>query len=195
MKQACKALLLSLLFLPILFSSCASTPTVAEPKAILTLETQESLKNHKLGLTFDTNPYLEPKKSFGNKPDEFVVLRLDIDLPAPTRVELEVSVTGPDGEEVADFKDSEKLKFYWGLWAKSRTDPNGRDQCIFRTYIPSLDFKGRRGHMTYYILCRGEAPIPRPCAVDATVVIDGQKAAELHDNLPPLPEKAKKKKK
>jgi hypothetical protein len=178
--------------LALLFGSCASMPPVTDQKATLTLMDQSSLKSATLGYSFNDNPYLEPSKVWG-KVDEFVVLKLDLELPTSMKVEMDVSVLGSDGGAVAEFKDHDVMEYYWSNWIATKDQIADRNQMLFRTYIPGLSFMGREGRHSYYLVCLGpKYPLPRPYTVEARVSLDGAIAAELTQTLEPLPTKAKK---
>lgn len=173
------------------FSSCASMPPVTEAKAALTLMDKKDLKNFKLGSSYETNPYLEPQKIWGQE-DEFVVLRLDLELLERSKVEIDLSVAGPDGSEVAEFKSFEVMKYYWSNWQGLKADESNRETTLFRTYIPGLRFDGKVGRNSYYMVCRGKNPLPRPFEVVAHAVVNGVSMAELDQVVEPLPPKPKK---
>jgi hypothetical protein len=175
-----------------LLGSCASMPPVTERKATLALMDQASLKNATLGYSFNDNPYLEPSKVWG-KVDEFVVLKLELELPSPARVEAGVSVLDSNGSVVAEYKSHDVMEYYWSNWPGSNDDIGERKMTLFKTYIPSLSFNGKAGRNTYYLVCLGpKYPLPRPYSVSAQVTIDGEMAAELTQTLEPLPPKANK---
>jgi len=154
---------------------------------------QSSLKNNKLGLRMLENPYLQPKKTLGMTPEEFVVFKLEIDTPTPSRITWSADIIDSNGKAVADYKDLKKLTFFWEDFPGLDDDAVNRSSVLSHTYIPSQSFISYKGHKEYYIVCFGKYPLPRPYSVTATVSIDDQVADTLSIDVIEPPEGTKKK--
>jgi hypothetical protein len=153
---------------------------------------QSSLKTNEFGLRLLSNPYLQPKTVFGKTPQEFIVLKLDIEAPEPERIKWSTEILDASGNEVAAYKDRDKLDFFWEDYPGLDDDAANRASVLSHTYIPSQSFMSKKGHTTYYIVCYGKYPLPRPYTVTASVFMGDQLVDTLSVEVTEPPEGQKK---
>ena len=169
--------LFSLLF------SCVSAPKILEPSIRLSVASIDELKA-KFGYTYKTNPYLEPVSSFAGKKNEFVVLRIELNLIKASRLVAKATIVSSDrGKELARVYDMERFKLYWDMQAEGPKD-SIRESNIQRSYLPWLSFNAKSGSSIYYLVLVGPNPIDRPAKLSAQLFVEGLNPQVLDIDLP-----------
>jgi hypothetical protein len=163
---------------------CASSPPITSSSASLSFASPQELRAS-YGYNYLTNPYLEPVSLLRGKKNEFIVLKIDLELAVPARVKFYASALSPDGKEVAELKNIELFQLYWDMQAEGegsgRRAPN-----LQRSYLPGFEFTARKGRNTYYAVLIGANPIPRPATVSAELNVVGLDSIVFEAELPPL---------
>jgi hypothetical protein len=171
-----------------LASSCASSPSVTVPEASVRFVSVPELKSA-FGYSFDINPYLEPSSLIRGKLSEFIVLRVDLSLPKPTKVSAVAQLVGQDGNTLESSASLDKMTFFWSMWETSDTEAGKRLTSLERSYVPAPEFTARAGKSSYYLVIVGKYPFPRPAKVFATVLVEGLDQVAFEEDLYPLPPK------
>ncbi len=167
------------------FVSCETSPDIMTPSFSVTLESEASLKNSLLGAYWSENPYLEPSGIFTGMKNEFVVLRMNIELPVATDVDFTAYVQDSAGKIVAEYKDLDSMRFFWSNWMTDQERNNQRSVTLTQTYAPRQVFTARKGTRSYYIVLMGKNPLPRPATVFAQVYVKGLESQTFEWELPP----------
>lgn len=170
--------------------SCASAPAITEASVSVRMPSDAELKSA-YGYNFEVNPYLEPSSIIRGKPDEFIVLRIDLSLPAPAHVDVSARIVAPDGTVVAQPKDPEQMRLYWDMWEGKDVDKTKRFTVLDRSYLPSFSLEARAGKTTYYVVLMGKNPLTRPGRVEASLLVAGMEPCLFSAELPALVGKKK----
>jgi hypothetical protein len=165
-------------------AACASSPRTSASvpiTAALRLAPEEELVAI-YGKQYQENPYIAPWTVLLGRPEEFIVLRLELSTPAATAVELDVRAADADGREVASFRDRENMKQYCAMYGAEAAEIRRRFAILDRSCAPSDAFKVRAGVSVYYIVLMGKRPLPET-RLRARVLVDGGIAASLDETL------------
>jgi hypothetical protein len=156
------------------FSGCTSLPPPAEPKATVGLLGPSEVASPRFGALSESNPYLARTPLIGKPKEEFIVLQIDIALPANTQVSVAASALSGDGHIAAEVMSAEKLVTYGAAWINNLADSKTRERRIRSTYLPAQMFDAKAGTSTYYLVLMGKYPIPRPCSILCAVLFNGE---------------------
>lgn len=165
-------------------SSCATAKPVLEPSVSIKLVHQKDVKSGVLGNNQQENPYMQPSSIIRKQEDEFVVLRLFVNVPEKADVSVKASVLQADGTQGAVLQTRESLQDFWTKWEGDPILNKNRSITLDQTYIPDTYFVAGKGRNDYYIVLIGKYPIPRPARVQAEVRVFGLPAYTFEAELP-----------
>jgi len=169
----------ALILIAIALVSCASSPKNNEPKASLSILSQEDIKNGYLGSNPNENPYMEPLSLVRGRQTEFVIIRINISISSEASVNFYASVKNETGENLADLKTKDEFIRFWQGWQGDPMLNRQRELNIQQTYIPASDFSLKPGNYTYYAVLMAKYPIPRPAKIHAELNVSGVSPAIL----------------
>lgn len=169
----------ALILIAIVLVSCASSPKNNEPKASLSILSQEDIKNGYLGSNPNENPYMEPLSLVRGRQTEFVIIRINISISSEASVNFYASVKNETGENLADLKTKDEFIRFWQGWQGDPILNRQRELNIQQTYIPASDFSLKPGNYTYYAVLMAKYPIPRPAKIHAELNVSGISPAIL----------------
>ena len=121
---------------------------------------------------------------FRGKANEFVVLRLDLDLPAATQVSMAGSVENEAGQIIARAMSIEDMKAFWEMWQASDADSSRRMATLQRSYAPGDTFAAKAGRKSYYLVISGKYPLPRPAVIKAFAIVGSLPPVLIEQPLP-----------
>ncbi len=169
----------ALILIAIVLVSCASSPKNNEPKASLSILSQEDIKNGYLGSNPNENPYMEPLSLVRGRQTEFVIVRMNISIASEASVNFYANVRNENGENLAELKTKDEFFRFWQGWQGDPILNRQRELNIQQTYIPASDFSLKPGNYTYYAVLMAKYPIPRPAKIHAELNVSGISPAIL----------------
>lgn len=151
--------------------SCSSVPPPGtQPQVSIHLLQSSDLWQY--GSDAETNPFIAPNTMLKGRPNEFVVLRLDVSLAKPTELSIAADVRSADGISQATLYNLSDMQSYWSDWGdQSSYSSRQRANTLARYYVPKIDFVAPAGTRYYIFMLVGKYPIKRPAAVSASVII------------------------
>jgi hypothetical protein len=151
--------------------SCSSVP----PQGTAPQVSTHLLKDSDLwlyGSDAEINPFIAPNTMIKGRPNEFVVLRLDVVLSQPTELSIAADVKSVDGVLQARLYSLGDMQSYWSDWGdQSAYSSRERLSTLERYYLPNLDFVAPAGRRYYLVMLVGKYPIKRPASVSASVIV------------------------
>jgi len=177
------------LMLTVVALSCASIPSGTKAGITIAIADTASLKSA-FGSTFMQNPFLVPNGLIRGIPDEFVVVRVDLNLGARSLVAIEGGIYSEAGANLAELLDKQSLGEYWFTWDPREEPDSRRRSKLERNALPGAHFQLSPGQHRYYLVFKGPNPIPRPATIRIQVSAEGLELVVFEDALP---EKATKK--
>ncbi len=122
----------------------------------------------RFGSSFEINPYLEPKTLLRGKLNEFVVMKVALNLQNDSRISVIADITTAADPKAAVANDKFAFTEYWNFFSGGDAETQmarKRLNTLDQTCIPALSFVQKAGKYTYYIPFVGNNPIPRPAKI------------------------------
>ena len=132
-----------------------------------------------------TNPFIAPNTMLKGRPNEFVVLRLDVTVAQPSELSIAANVKSEDGVSQAQLYSLNEMQSYWSDWG-DQSDYSSRERLstLNRYYLPKLDFVAHAGQRYYLFILVGKYPIKRPATVSASVTVGSSQPQYFEVPLP-----------
>lgn len=159
------------------FIACKTVPLLKNNSQVIQIE-QASLQDIRAyGVSYEENPYMEPKTLIRGKLNEFFVVKITLNLPAKSAVSVLVEAKTAEGMEAARPYSRDDFIAFWNNVIVQDDDSykyNQKITTIRRSCIPSFDFTEGPGQTVYYIPFVGKYPISRPAKIYVQVSVAGQ---------------------
>lgn len=175
-----------LLIVALSMNSCVSSTEPFDPAlprvSIKKADTAE-IKMH--GLTFKTNPFLEPSTLLGGKKNEFFVVRIDLNLDRPTNVNVDAYAQVPAGAVSPTVLTRYELIDFWEFVDEgARTaDFEKRKTTAEINAIPSFAFNENPGRKKYYLVFSGKFPIKKPVTYHVSVFLSSGESESFQETV------------
>lgn len=160
----------------IVIFSCATAKRFDPSAPLISIERAEPKELSKYGVSYETNPFIEPRSLIRGKLNEFVIVKVNLNLPSEASISITVSCTGSDGNETGKPYSRQMFEEYWLFYSSENDNPasvNRRNNTIGKYTFFSFDGRESGGVKTRYIPVVGPNPILRPSIVDVMITVDG----------------------
>jgi len=160
----------------IILFSCATANRFDPAAPLVSIERAEPKELSKYGVSYETNPFLEPRSLIRGKFNEFIIIKVNLNLPSETNMSITVSCTGPDGKETGKPYSRQMFEEYWLFYSSENDNPasvNRRNNTIGKYTFFSFEGRESGGVKTRYIPVIGPNPILRPSNIDVTITAGG----------------------
>lgn len=168
--------IVSLLFFSC-FIGCKTVPVTIGNVPVIQIE-QASVQDIRVyGVSYEQNPYMEPKTLIRGKLNEFFVAKVTLNLPARSVVSVLAEAKNADGTVAAKAYSRDDFIDFWNNVIVQDADSSKYNQkitTIRRSCIPSFSFAEGAGQTTYFIPFVGKYPISRPARIYVQVSVTGQ---------------------
>jgi hypothetical protein len=180
----------------ILILACIAFGSMACTTAPASVEGQVSVKLRIIsekelaaayGGEYEINPFIAPSSMITGKPDDFVVLALDLALSKPSRIAVEAQALGPEGGEVASFYSMSMLAEFCRQFNVEKVEDKRRMAALKRGCAPGPSFDARPGERRIFIVLVGKHPLPAGTRVKASVSLNGVAACSMDEEIPGAP--------
>lgn len=166
--RSIRSMIIAVTFALLALGSCATVAVYnpSDPSVTIARATPAEIAN--FGPSFETNPYMEPRTILRGKLNEFVVIKVALNLQKDSRISIIADASTAADPSVAIANDKVALTDYWNFLSGGEAEtPKARKRLstIDITCIPSLNFTQKAGKSTYYIPFVGKNPIPRPAKI------------------------------
>ncbi|MCE5255310.1 MAG: hypothetical protein LLF89_00520 [Spirochaetaceae bacterium] len=166
----------SLLFINCFFA-CKTVPVTKDNSQVIQIE-QASLQDIRAyGVSYEQNPYMEPKTLIRGKLNEFFVVKVTLNLPVRSVISVLADAKTADGTEAARPYTRDDFVAFWDNVIVQNEDSykyNQKITTIRRSCIPSFFFTEGAGQTVYFIPFVGKYPISRPAKIYVQVSVTGQ---------------------